>query len=115
MFPAIRARSGARLPYLCTFFAPLQLLGVPSKQARARGGRWPQSCSYGWKGNLIGVSGVLPWLLGSSVLVAKMGMVSRRTWSKISQAPPGSVSLLAVLCHGCLIAGKLRADSSFGA
>ena len=63
-------------------------------------------------GNLMGVSGVLHRLLCRSVLVAKMGMVLRRTWSKSSQAPPGSVSLVAVLRRGCLIARKLRADDS---
>jgi len=64
MCVAIRARSGARfLLYLCTFFAPLQLLGVPSQQARARGGRWPQARGAGVMGNLMGVSGVLHRLL----------------------------------------------------
>jgi len=108
----IRARSGAQFLYLCTFFAPPQLLGVPSQQARARGGRWPQARGAGLMGNLMGVSGVLHRLLCRSVLVAKMGMILRRTWSKSSQAPAGSVSLLAVLRRGCLIARKLRADDS---
>jgi len=112
MSTAIRARSGARFLYLCTFFAPLQPLGVPSQQARARGGRWPQARGAGLMGNLMGVSGVLHRLLCRSVLVVKMDMVLRRTWSENSQAPPGSVFLLAVLRRGCLIARKLRADDS---
>jgi len=112
MSAAIRARTSARFLYLCTFFAPLQLLGVPSQQARAHGGRWPQARGAGLMGNLMGVSGVLHRLLCRSVLVAKMGIVLRRTWSKSSQASPGSVSLVAVLRRGCLIARKLRADDS---
>ena len=34
MFAAIRARSGARFLYLCTFFAPLQLLGIGCTRGR---------------------------------------------------------------------------------
>jgi len=111
-FPAIPARPGALVLYFCTFFATSQLLWGPSKQARARGGRWAQARGAGLSGNLRGVSGVLPRLLGRSVLVAKMGMVLRNRWSKSSQAPPSPVSLPTVLRRGCLIARKLRADAS---
>jgi len=79
-----------KVPVFAHFFTALQLLGVPSQQACARGGRWPQARGAGLMGNLTGVSGVLYRLLRCSVLVAKMGMVLRRTWSKSSQVPAGS-------------------------
>jgi len=80
--------------------ATLQLLAPPSKQAPARGRLWPQARGAGLRGNLMGVSGVLPRLLGRSVLAAKMGMLWRRRWLKSSQLPPSPVSLPAVLRRG---------------
>jgi len=80
--------------------ATLQLLAPPSQQAPARGRRWPQARGASLRGNLMGISGVLPWLLGRSVLVAKMGMLWRRRWLKNLQLPPSPVSLPAVLRQG---------------
>jgi len=62
------------------FFCVPPTLG--GAEPRARGGRWPQVRGAGLMGNLMGVSGVLHRLLCRSVLVAKMGMVLRRNWSK---------------------------------
>ena len=98
--PVIRARSGVRRQFLCTFFAPLRLLARRSPQALACGRRWPQARGAGPMGNLMGVSGVLPRLLGRSVLAAKMGMVLRRSRSKSRLLLPPPVALPAVLRRG---------------
>ena len=80
--------------------ATLQLLAPPSKQAPARGRLWPQARGAGLRGNLMGVSGVLPRLLGRSMLAAKMGMLWRSSWLKSRQLLPPPVSLPAVLRRG---------------
>ena len=91
-FPAIRARSGARLPYLCdpAAFGASEQTGSCTRPPLAPGARrrpegQPYECFWGSA------------QAAGSVLAAKMGMLWRSSWLKSRQLLLPPVSLPAVL------------------
>jgi len=91
-FPAIRARSGARLPYLCdpAAFGASEQTGSCTRPPLAPGARrrpegQPYECFWG------------PAQAAGPVLAAKMGMLWRSSWLKSRQLLLPPVSLPAVL------------------
>ena len=91
-FPAIRARSGARLPYLCdpAAFGASEQTGSCTRPPLAPGARrrpegQPYECFWG------------PAQAAGPVLAAKMGMLWRSSWLKSRQLLLPPVSLPVVL------------------